>query len=56
MKNVHGDVHAVNKTTLAKLNKVLKKKGKLDSEDFKDVKFKNKIDMTNHKPTLKKKW
>jgi len=56
MKNVHGDVHAVNKTTLAKLNKALKKKGKLDSEDFKDIKFKNKIDMTNHKPTLKKKW
>ena len=32
MKNVHGDVHAVNKTTLAKLNKVLKKKGKLESK------------------------
>jgi hypothetical protein len=56
MKNVHGEVHAVNKTTLARLNKVLKKKGKLDTEDFEGVKFKNKIDMTNHKPTLKKKW
>ncbi len=56
MKNVHGDVHAVNKTTLAKLNKVFKKKGKLDSEDFKDVKFKNKIDMTKHKPVVKKRW
>ena len=56
MKTAHGDVHAVNKTTLAKLNKTLKKKGKLDSEDFEDVKFKNKIDMTNHKPVVKKKW
>ena len=56
MKTVHGDVHAVNKTTLAKLNKTLRKKGKLDSEDFDGVKFKNKIDMTNHKPIVKKKW
>ena len=56
MKTAHGDVHEVNKTTLAKLNKTLKKKGKLDSEDFEDVKFKNKIDMTNHKPIVKKKW
>ena len=56
MKNVHGDVHAVNKTTLAKLNKVLKKKGKLDSEDFVGIKFKNKIDMTKHKPVIKKRW
>jgi hypothetical protein len=56
MKTAHGDVHEVNKTTLAKLNKKLKKKGKLDSEDFDEVKFKNKIDMTNHKPIVKKKW
>jgi len=56
MKTAHGDVHEVNKTTLKKLNKVLKKKGKLDSDDFEDVKFKNKIDMTNHKPIVKKKW
>ena len=56
MKTVHGDVHEVNKTGLAKLNKVLKKKGKLDAEDFEEVKFKNKIDMTNHKPVVKKKW
>jgi hypothetical protein len=56
MKTAHGDVHEVNKTTLAKLNKKLKKKGKLDSEDFDAVKFKNKIDMTNHKPIVKKKW
>jgi hypothetical protein len=56
MKTVHGDVHEVNKTGLAKLNKALKKKGKLDAEDFEEVKFKNKIDMTNHKPVVKKKW
>ena len=56
MKTAHGDVHEVNKTTLKQLNRTLKKKGKLDSEDFDDVKFKNKIDMTNHKPVVKKKW
>ena len=56
MKNVHGDVHKVNKTTLAKLNRKLKKKGKLDAEDFEGIKFKEKIDMRNHKPIVKKKW
>ena len=57
METVHGDVHEVNKTGLAKLNKKFKKKGKLDlKDDFEDIKFKNKIDMTNHKPTVKKKW
>ena len=56
MKSAHGDVHEVNKTALKKLNRVLKKKGKLDTDDFKEVKFKNKIDMTNHKPIVKKKW
>ena len=56
MKTAHGDVHEVNKTTLKKLNKVLKKKGKLDSEDFDDVEFKNKIDLSKHKPVVKKKW
>ena len=56
MKTAHGDVHEVNKTTLKKLNKVLKKKGKLDSEDFDEVKFKNKIDLSKHKPVVKKKW
>jgi ribosomal protein S20 len=56
MKTVHGDVHEVNKTGLAKLNKALRKKGRLDTEDFDEVKFKNKIDMTNHKPVVKKKW
>jgi hypothetical protein len=56
MKTAHGDVHEVNKTTLKKLNKVLKKKGKLDAEDFDEVKFKNKIDLSKHKPIVKKKW
>jgi hypothetical protein len=57
METVHGDVHQVNKSGLAKLNKILKKKGKIDMKDDLDtVKFKNKIDMTNHKPTVKKKW
>ena len=56
MKTAHGDVHEVNKTTLKKLNKVLKKKGKLDADDFDDVKFKNKIDLSKHKPVVKKKW
>ena len=56
MKNAHGDVHEVNKTTLKKLNKTLKKKGKLDADDFSGVKFKNKIDMTYHKVQVKKKW
>ena len=57
METVHGDVHEVNKTGLAKLNKKFKNTGKLDlKDDFEDIKFKNKIDMTNHKPTVKKKW
>ena len=57
METVHGDVHQVNKTGIAKLNKVLKKKGKIDMKtDLDAVKFRNKIDMTNHKPTVKKKW
>ena len=37
-------------------DKKLKKKGTLDQSDFDDVKFKNKIDMKNHKPIVKKKW
>ena len=38
-----------------KLNKVLKKKGKLAEKDFTQVNYK-KVDMTNHKPIVKKKW
>ena len=57
METVHGEVHEVNKTGLAKLNKKYKKTGKIDMKaDLDAVKFKNKIDMTNHKPTVKKKW
>ena len=55
MKTVHGDVMQVNKTGIAKLNKVLKKKGKIESDDFGEVNYK-KVDMTNHKPIVKKKW
>jgi len=55
MKSVHGDVKIVNKTGIAKLNKVLKKKGKIDADDFGEVNYK-KYDMTNHKPVVKKKW
>ena len=55
MKTVHGDVMQVNKTGIAKLNKVLKKKGKIETEDFKTVNSK-KVDMTNHQPIVKKRW
>jgi hypothetical protein len=55
MKTVHGDVMQVNKTGIAKLNKVLKKKGKIDSKDFETVNSK-KVDMTNHQPIVKKRW
>ncbi len=55
MKTVHGDVMQVNKTGIAKLNKVLKKKGKIESEDFDTVNSK-KVDLTNHKAIVKKKW
>ena len=55
MKDAHGDVLQVNKTGIAKLNKALKKKGKIDKEDFESVNSK-KVDMTNHKPVVKKRW
>ena len=55
MKDAHGDVLQVNKTGIAKLNKALKKKGKIDKEDFENVNSK-KIDMTNHKLVVKKRW
>ena len=55
MKDAHGDVLQVNKTGIAKLNKALKKKGKIDKEDFESVNSK-KVDMTNHKPIVKKRW
>ena len=55
MEKVHGDVTVVNKTGLAKLNKKLKKTGKLNKDDFSAVNYK-KIDITGHKPPVKKKW
>ena len=55
MKTAHGEAKIVNKTGIAKLNKKLKKTGKLDSADFDEVNYK-KVDMTNHKPIVKKKW
>ena len=55
MKTAHGEAKIVNKTGIAKLNKKLKKTGKLDADDFQEVNYK-KVDMTNHKPIIKKKW
>ena len=55
MKTAHGEVKIVNKTGIAKLNKKFKKTGKIDAADFDDVNYK-KVDMTNHKPIVKKKW
>ncbi len=55
MANIHGDVTVVNKTGLAKLNRQLKKKGTLKAEDFKKVGYK-KLDISKHKPPVKKKW
>ena len=55
MKTAHGDVKVVNKTGLAKLNRQLKKKGKIEEKDFNKVGYK-KIDITKHKPPVKKKW
>ena len=55
MENAHGDVKIVNKTGIAKLNKKLKKTGKITEGDFDDVNYK-KYDMTNHKAPVKKRW
>jgi len=55
MKTAHGEAKIVNKTGIAKLNKKFKKTGKIDAADFNEVNFK-KVDMTNHKPIVKKKW
>ena len=55
MGTAHGDVKIVNKTGIAKLNKKFKKTGELTREDFEEVNYK-KIDMTNHKAPVKKKW
>ena len=55
MKNIHGDVKTVNKTGLIKLNRQLRKKGKIEAKDFDKVGYK-KIDITGHVPPIKKKW
>ena len=55
MANVHGEVKIVNKTGIKKLNKKFKRSGTLDAEDFDEVGYK-KIDITGHKPTVKKRW
>ena len=55
MKNVHGEVKTVNKTGIAKLNKKFKKTGTLEQNDFDEVNYK-KVDMTNHKAPVKKRW
>ena len=55
MKTAHGEGKIVNKTGIAKLNRVLKKKGKLESDDFDEVNYK-KVDMSKHKAIVKKKW
>jgi hypothetical protein len=55
MKTAHGEAKVVNKTGIAKLNKKFKKTGKIDAADFDEVNYK-KVDMTNHKPIVKKKW
>ena len=55
MKTAHGEAKIVNKSGIAKLNKKFKKTGKIDAADFDEVNYK-KVDLTNHKPTVKKKW
>ena len=55
MANVHGEVKVMNKTSLAKLNRKYKKTGEITHEDFEEAGYK-KVDVTNHKPVLKKKW
>ena len=55
MKDAHGEAKIVNKKGIKQLNKVLKKKGKLEADDFGDVNYK-KVDLTKHKPVVKKKW
>ena len=55
MKTANGEARIVNKTGIAKLNKKFKKTGKIDAADFEEVNYK-KVDMTKHKPIVKKKW
>ena len=55
MKNIHGPVKIVNKTGLVKLNRALRKKGELNKDDFDSVGYKD-LDISRHKPPVKKKW
>ena len=55
MKTAHGDAKIVNKTGIKKLNRILKHKGRIESDDFEEVNYK-KVDLTDHKPIVKKKW
>jgi hypothetical protein len=55
MKTAHGEAKIVNKSGIAKLNKKFKKTGKIDAADFDEVNYK-KVDLTKHKPIVKKKW
>jgi hypothetical protein len=55
LKYGHGPVKTVNKTGLVKLNRSLRKKGNLNADDFGKVGYKD-VDMTDHKPPVKKKW
>jgi hypothetical protein len=55
MASVHGEVKVMNKTSLARLNRKYKKTGEIEQSDFDEAGYK-KVDMTNHKPPVKKKW
>ena len=55
MQNIQGPVKIVNKTGIMKLNRLMRKKGKLDLKDFDKVGYKD-VDMSKHKPILKKKY
>ena len=55
MATAHGPVKTVNKTGIMKLNKLMRKKGELTLKDFDSVGYK-KVDMTDHKPPIKKKY
>ena len=55
MKTAHGPVKTVNKTGIIKLNRALRKKGELKNDDFDSVGYKD-VDMSKHKPPVKKKW
>ena len=57
MQNVHGDVKTVNKTGIVKLNRQLKKQGKLTQDDFEDVGYK-KVELKPGRkpPVIQKKW